>query len=138
MIALVRPHCIAIGRNVAPSAWRPGMPNETFDAPRVMFRPNSSWISSMVRSVVFTSEVSAPIGIASGSITMSSSGIPYSPTAMSRILFVISRRRSGSSGISSSSLGRAITAAPCRLTIGRIWSIRSRSPVIEFTSALPW
>ena len=71
-------------------------------------------------------------------MTMSSSGIPYSPTAMSRIFLVISSRRSGSSGISSSSLGRAITAAPCRLTIGRIASIRSRSPVIELTSALPW
>ena len=137
MIALVRPACIAMARNPAPSAARPGMPNETLEAPRVMLRPSSSWISSMVRRVVRTSDVSAPTGIASGSITMSSTGMPYSPTAMSTIFLVISSRRSGSSGISSSSLGRAITAAPCRATIGRIASSRSRSPVTELTSALP-
>ena len=33
MIALVRPAAIAIGRNVAPIACRPGMPNETFERP---------------------------------------------------------------------------------------------------------
>ena len=71
-------------------------------------------------------------------MTMSSIGIPYSPVATSRIFLVISSRCSGSSGISSSSLGSAITAAPCRLTIGRIASSRSCSPVTEFTSALPW
>ena len=45
MIALVSPHLMAIGRNVAPSACRPGMPNETLDAPRVMLSASSSWIS---------------------------------------------------------------------------------------------
>jgi len=40
-------------------------------------------------------------------------------------------------GAGNVSFGRAITAAPYRLTIGRIASIRSRSPVIEFTRALP-
>ena len=75
MIAVVSPDCIAIGRNDAPSACRPGMPNETLHAPSVMFTPNSSRISSMVSSVFLASVESAPTGIASGSMTMSSSGI---------------------------------------------------------------
>ena len=129
---------MAIGTKAAPSASRRGMPNETLDAPRVMFRPNSSRISAIVSRVLPTSVESAPTGMASGSMTMSSIGISYSPTAMSRILRVMSRRLRGSSGISSSSLGSAITAAPCRLTSGRMASSRSRSPVTELTSALPW
>ena len=38
------------------------------------------------------SVVSAPTGMASGSITMSSSGMPYSPVAMATIFLVISNR----------------------------------------------
>ena len=49
-----------------------------------------------------------------------------------------SRRRAGSSGISSSSFGSPITAAPYFFTIGRMASIRSSSAVTELTSALPW
>ena len=112
MIAEVRPQRMAIGRNVAPSTGRFGMPKDTLPAPRVMLTPNSSRISAIVSSVLLTSVVSAPIGIASGSMTMSASGISYCPTATSMILRVISSRLRGSSGISSSSLGSAITAAP--------------------------
>jgi hypothetical protein len=137
MIALVRPDRMAIGRNAAPIDARSGMPNDTLDAPSVMFRPSSSCTSAIVSSVRSTIVVSAPTGIASGSITMSSAGMPYRPVATSTILRVSSSRRRGSSGISSSSFGSAITAAPCRLTSGRIASIRSSSAVIELTRALP-
>ena len=128
---------MAIGRNAEPSACRSGIPNDTLDAPSVMLSPNSARISSIVSRVLRTSVESAPMGMARGSITMSARGMPYSSTAMSMILRVISSRLRGSSGISSSSLGRAITAAPCSLTSGRIASSRSRSPVTELTSALP-
>ena len=82
--------------------------------------------------------VSAPIGIASGSITMSSIAMPYSVVATSTIFLTSSSRLSGSIGISSSSLGSAMTAASYFLTSGRICSIRSSSAVIELTSARPW
>ena len=138
MIAVVSPWVTAMGRNAAPMACRSGIPNETLDAPSVVFTPNSSRSSEIVSSVVSTSEVSAPTGMASGSNTMSSIGIPYRPVATSTILRASSSRRAGSSGISSSSLGSAITAAPCRLTSGRMASSRSSSAVTELTSALPW
>ena len=64
--------------------------------------------------------------------------MPYFPVATSMILRASSTRRAGSAGISSSSFGSAMTAAPCRLTSGRMASIRSSSAVIELTSALPW
>src|SRR5215472_19350205 len=79
MMALVSPLVIAIGRNAAPIEPRSGIPNDTFDAPSVMFTPSSSRSSSMVSSVRSTSEVSAPTGMASGSITMSSIAMPYFP-----------------------------------------------------------
>ena len=68
MMALVRPAFIAIERNVAPMVVRSGMPNDTFEAPSVMFTPSSSWMSEIVSKVFTTSEVSAPMGMASGSM----------------------------------------------------------------------
>ena len=85
-----------------------------------------------------TTWVSAPIGMASGSMTMSSIAMPYSVVATSTILATSSIRLSASIGISSASLGRQMIAASWRLTSGRISSIRSSSAVIELTSALPW
>ena len=137
-MALVSPLVMAMGRKAAPIACRSGMPNETLDAPSVVFTPNSSRSSEMVSMVLTTREVSAPTGMASGSITMSSTGMPNRPVATSMILRASSSRLRGSSGISSSSLGSAMTAAPYFLTSGRIASSRSSSAVTEFTSALPW
>ena len=91
----------------------------------------------MVSSVARPLVTSAPIGIASGSITMSSMAMPYSVVATLTIFSTRSRRLSGSMGISSTSLGSATTAASYFLTSGRICSIRSSSAVIELTSALP-
>ena len=111
MIALVSPAAIAIGRNAALSTCRCGSPNETFDAPSDMFTPSLSRISEIVSSVVVTASVSAPTVIASGSITTSSGGIPWSPHA-DTILVAISSRCCGVSGMPVSSLARPITAAP--------------------------
>ena len=90
---------------------------------------------SMVTSEV---PVSAPIGMASGSMTMSAWAMPYSVVATRMIFAVRSRRLSASIGISSWSLGRAMIAASYFFTSGRIAAIRSSSAVIELTSARPW
>ncbi|CAB4994253.1 unannotated protein [freshwater metagenome] len=113
------------------------MPNDTFEAPRVMLTPTCSLMSAMVSRVRFTRDESAPIGIASGSMMMSSIGMPYLPVAVSTMWRTSSSLRIGSSGISNSSFGRAITAAPYFFTRGRMSSMRSSSAVMELTSALP-
>src|SRR5262249_41271141 len=66
MMALVRPAEIAIGRNAAPMVWRSGMPNETVDAPRVMFTPHSSRRNPVVSNVFSPTVVSAPTRIDTG------------------------------------------------------------------------
>ena len=76
MIALVIPTVIAIGSQVALRACRPGIPNETLEAPHVMFRPHRSWMRWMVSRAVRPTVGSAPIGMASGSMTMSSIAMP--------------------------------------------------------------
>src|SRR6266576_242681 len=124
-----------MARKVAPSVCRPGSPNDVLDAPQIVFTPSSSLIRRTVSTKSVTARGSAPTGIASASMTMSSGGMPKSPAAET-ILRAIASRRCGSIGISSS-LARAITAAPWCATSGRIASSRSSSPVTEFTSALP-
>src|SRR6185369_11896459 len=138
MIALVSPWLMAMGRKAAAIECRSGMPKLTLEAPSVMFTPNSALIIAIVSIVRVGCRVSAPTGMASGSITMSSIGILYVPVALPMSLRTSSRRRAGSSGISSSSFGSPITAAPYFFTIGRMASIRSSSAVTELTSALPW
>ena len=60
---------------------------------------------------MLTTCVSAPIGMASGSMTMSSMAMPYSFVAVSTIFATRSIRLSASIGISSASLGSAMMAA---------------------------
>ena len=138
MIALVSPWLMAMGRKAAAIECRSGMPKLTLEAPSVMFTPNSALIIAIVSIVRVGCRVSAPTGMASGSITMSSTSILYFSVAVWMSLRTSSRRRAGSSGISSSSFGSPITAAPYFFTIGRMASIRSSSAVTELTSALPW
>ena len=76
MMALVSPQRIAMDKKPAPIVSRSGMPNETFEAPRTMFNPSCWCMSEIVSSVRTTSVVSAPIGIAKGSRTMSSLAMP--------------------------------------------------------------
>src|SRR4051794_23864290 len=136
MIALVSPAAAAIARNAPLSTGRSGRPNDTFEAPSDMFTPSSSRINEIVSSVTSTASLAAPTVIASGSMTTSSGGIPWSPAAET-ILRAMSRRCCGVSGMPVSSLARPMTAAPYLATSGRISSSRSSSPVTEFTSALP-
>ena len=138
MMALVSPWLMAMGRNAAAIECRSGMPKLTFEAPSVMFTPNSALSIAIVSSVRVGCRVSAPTGMASGSMTMSSIPILYFSVATWMSLRASSTRRAGSSGISSSSFGSPITAAPYFLTSGRIASSRSSSAVTELTSALPW
>ena len=74
--------------------------------------------------------------MAKGSITKFSKGIPYFSTVR-RIFSVITIRSCAVAGMPVSSFGSAMIAAPCRLISGSINSIRSSSPVMLFTSALP-
>ena len=77
MIALVSPCARRHRQEAAFSACRSGMPNDMFEAPRVMFTPSFS----RIRRIVLSEQRhgvggSAPTVIASGSITMSSGGMP--------------------------------------------------------------
>ena len=83
MIALVSPAYDAATRNAAFRACRPGSPNEMLEAPSVMLRPYVSRIRLIVSRVTSTACGSAPTVIARGSITMSASGISYSPWTIS-------------------------------------------------------
>ncbi len=138
VIALVRPLAIAIGSHTELRVWRAGMPKDTLDAPQVMFTPKSSRMRRIVSNVTSVVPVSAPIGMASGSMTMSALAMPYSSVATRMIFSVSTRRLSASIGISSWSLGSAMIAASYFLTSGRIAAIRSSSAVMELTSARPW
>ena len=78
-----------------------------FEAPSVMLRPNSSRIRLIVSSVVTTACGSAPTVIASGSMTMSSSGISYSPWTISTRRLQISSRSPAVWGMPVSSFDEA-------------------------------
>src|SRR5690606_31750477 len=138
MIALVNPAEIAIASQVALIVGRPGIPNDTLEAPHVVLRPQRSRIALSTSRAVRPTVPSAPIGMASGSMTMSAGAMPYSSVATRTIFSTSSSRLPASIGISSASLGSATTAASYFLTSGRICSSRSSSAVTELTSARPW
>ena len=79
----------------------------------------------------------APIGITSGSTTMSAGGMPKSE-ALSTIFFATLNLTSGSSDIPVSSLDIATTGTLYFFTRGRILSSLSSSPVTEFSKGLPF
>jgi hypothetical protein len=115
---------------------RCGNPKLTFDAPQVELTFSSSRSRPRMRKTWRPAVGIAPIGISSGSTTMSSLGMPWS-RARSTIRFATANRTSGSMLIPVSSLLIATTAAPYFLTSGSTRSRRSSSPVTEFTRALP-
>ena len=137
MIAEVRPLAIAIARNAPLIPSRCGRPKLTLLAPQVELTLSSSRSRPRIRNTWRPAVGIAPIGISSGSTTMSSRGMPWS-AARSTIRFATANRTSGSSLIPVSSLEIATTAAPYFFTSGRTRSRRSSSPVTELTSALPW
>ncbi len=80
-----------------------GSPKETLNAPRHKLRRNSARMGR----IVLTASVSAPTVMASGSMTISSIGMPYSSPATLTIFAVISSRCGAVSGMPvSSSVGR--------------------------------
>ena len=83
MMALVRPDCMAIGMKTEFKVCRSGMPKDTLEAPRVVLRSYFCRIISIVSKVRTTMVESAPIGIASGSMTMSSM-IPVEKSLLQR------------------------------------------------------
>ena len=78
----------------------------------------------------------APMGIISGSTTMSWAGMPKS-AARSTIFLATAKRISGSIEMPVSSLEMATTGTLYFLTSGRTSSSRSSSPVTEFSSGRP-
>ena len=76
VIAEVSPDAIAIGRKAAFSAGRFGSPKLTFEAPQVELTLSSSCSRRTSRNTCRPAVPIAPIGITSGSTTMSSRGMP--------------------------------------------------------------
>ena len=132
MIAEVMPEAIAIGRKAALMPWRFGRPKEMLEAPQVVLTPSSSR-SRRTRAKTWRPAVAmAPIGMTSGSTTMSWAGMPKS-AARSTIFFATAKRTSGSSEMPVSSLEMATTGTLYFFTSGRTRSSRSSSPVTEFS-----
>ena len=137
VIAEVIPAAIAIGRKAALMPSRFGSPKLTFEAPQVVLTLSSSRRRRTSAKTCWPAWASAPIGMTSGSTTMSERGMPWS-AARSTIRLATANRTSGSMLIPVSSLLIATTAAPYLRTSGRTRSRRSSSPVTELSSGLPW
>ena len=96
VIAEVIPLAIAIGRNAALMPSRFGRPKLTFDAPQVVLTPSSSRSRRTIRKTWRPAVAIAPMGMTSGSTTMSARGMPWS-AARSTICLATANRTSGSS-----------------------------------------
>ena len=71
MIAEVIPAPIAMGKKALLIPWRFGRPNDTFEAPQVVFTPNSSRRRRTNVKTCWPAVAIAPIGITNGSTTIS-------------------------------------------------------------------
>src|SRR3954451_17773446 len=136
VIAEVIPAAMAIGRNAPLMPSRFGRPKLTFDAPQVVLTRSSSRRRRTSWKTCWPACDSAPMGMTSGSTTMSERGMPWS-AARSTIRFATANRTSGSIEIPVSSLLMATPAAPYLRTSGRTRSRRSSSPVTELSSGFP-
>ena len=76
MMAEVMPAAMAIGRKAALTAWRWGRPKEMFEAPQVVFTPSSSRSRRTSAKTCRPAVPIAPIGMTSGSTTMSAALMP--------------------------------------------------------------
>ena len=106
------------------------------DAPQVVFTPSSSRKRRTSAKTCKPAVPIAPIGMTSGSTTMSCAGMPKS-AARSTIFLATAKRTSGSSEMPVSSFEMATTGTLYFLTSGRTSSMRSSSPVTEFSSGRP-
>ena len=128
---------MAMARNV-PVMWlRLGRPKLTLEAPQVVLTPSSSRSRRTRRKTCWPAVPMAPMGMTSGSTTMSAAAMPWS-AALFTIRCATEKRTSGSSLMPVSSLEMATTAAPYLATRGSTRSITSSSPVTELTRGLPW
>ena len=76
VMAEVRPEAMAMLRNAPLMPSRLGRPKLTFEAPHVELTFSSSRNRPRIRNTWRPAPASAPIGISSGSTTMSSRGMP--------------------------------------------------------------
>ena len=76
VMALVMPAAINIARKLAFTASRSGSPNETLLAPQTVLQPSSSFTQRTICSTCAPAPATAPAGITSGSMRMSSRGMP--------------------------------------------------------------
>ena len=86
VIADVRPLAIAIDRKAPLMPSRFGSPKLTFDAPQVELTLSSSRSRPRMRKTWRPAPGIAPIGISSGSTTMSSRGMPWSSGPLDDLL----------------------------------------------------
>ena len=107
-----------------------------FEAPQVVFTPNSSRRRRTNVNTCIPALPIAPTGITSGSTTISWAGIPKSE-ARSTIFFATANLTSGSSEMPVSSLEIATTGTLYFFTKGKTKSSRSSSPVTEFNNGRP-
>jgi len=76
VIAQVSPASMAMARKAVFSAGRPGSPKETFEASQTVFTPSSSRRRRTKRNSDNPAVGTAPIGMASGSMSTSWRGTP--------------------------------------------------------------
>ena len=107
-----------------------------FEAPQVVFTPNSSRSRRTNVNTCKPALPIAPTGITSGSTTMSCAGIPKS-AARSTIFLATANLTSGSSEIPVSSFEIATTGTLYFLTNGNTKSSLSSSPVTELSRGRP-
>ena len=130
------PAVIAIGKKALLIPCRFGRPKEMLEAPQVVFTPNSSRKRRTSVKTCRPAVPIAPMGITSGSTTISCAGIPKSE-ARSTIFLATAKRTSGSSEMPVSSFEMATTGTLYFFTSGRTSSRRSSSPVTEFSRGRP-
>ena len=108
-----------------------------FDAPQVVLTPSSSRSRRTSRKTWRPALPIAPMGITSGSTTMSSFGMPWS-AARETILRATSKRTSGSSEMPGLVVRDRDHGGAVLRDQRKHRSICSSSPVTELTSAFPW
>ena len=96
VMADVIPDAMAMARNAPLIPLRFGRPKEMFEAPQVVFTPSSSCSRRTSAKTCRPAPPMAPMGMTSGSTTMSEAGMPWS-AAMRTIFSATAKRTSGSS-----------------------------------------
>ena len=136
VIGASKPKPKAIDKKVVFNKFLLGSPKETLLVPNTIFTLYLFLIKGIALSVSITAFCSAEAVRTSGSISIFSSGIPYT-FAVSIIFVAISNLFSEVAGIPSSSSVKATTKAPYFFAIGNILSILSFLPFTELIMGFP-